>query len=321
MGSSVIARVYKAILRRVNQLHAYDYPEENSGWHKYDRNPILGDDQTGSLFDPCVRKINQQYVMCLSRRSNHSIMMFFSEDGFHWDWKNGIEILSGIEKSNWEKRVNRACFLFKDNRWHLWYTGQNEGKSQIGYAISEDGIRYIRMSSNPVLVPEYSFEGENVMNPCVAWDSDKNCFRMWYAAGDNYEPDVICYAESQDGVAWSKREQPVLCADHNKKYQKCKVGACDVIPSIRGGYIMAYIAYQNVNVARICVAYSTNGISEWQEYDNVPVIAPGNRQWDCHAVYKPTLCLDLENERTVMWYNGRKQHSERIGIALLPNVI
>lgn len=321
MAGTVIARVQKSLQRRINQLRAYDYPEESAGWHKYEHNPILGDDQTGSIFDPFVRKVDQEYVMCLSCRVNHSIMMFYSEDGFHWDWESGIEILKGVADSDWESRVNRACFLRKDNIWHLWYTGQNEGKSKIGYAVSDDGVHYVRKSFHPVLTPEYSFEGENVMNPCVLWDTDKACFRMWYAAGENYEPDVICYAESDDGIKWRKKTQPILYADKNKTYQRNKVGACDVVRSAQSGYIMAYIAYQNVNVARICLAHSDDGISGWKEYQDEPIIAPGRAKWDSHAVYKPTLCVDIENGRTFLWYNGRTEHRERIGAAILDCII
>lgn len=321
MTAKVISRVQNSLQRRINQLHAYDYPEESGGWYKYEHNPILGDDNTGSIFDPFVRKVDNKYVMCLSRRANHSIMMFFSEDGFHWNWDRGNEILSGVSDSDWEVRVNRSCFLRKDDIWHLWYTGQCEGKSKIGYAVSEDGIHFVRESSEPVLIPEYCFEGENVMNPCVLWDNDKGCFRMWYAAGENYEPDVICYAESRDGIKWVKEKTPILKADKHKEYQKKKVGACDVIRSAHGGYVMAYIAYQNVNVARICLAHSDDGISGWKEYQDAPIIAPGRARWDSHAVYKPTLCIDREKKRTLLWYNGRTEHSERIGAAVLDRMI
>lgn len=313
MNSTVIKRAQKSINRRINQLHAYDYPEENGGWHKYEQNPILGNTQTGSLFDPCVRRVNQEYVMCLSRRVDHSIMLFFSKDGFKWE--NGIEILTGIEDSNWEKRVNRACFLFKDNVWHLWYTGQNKEKSKIGYAVSEDGIHYIRVSSSPVLSPEYFFEGENVMNPCVIWDDQKSRFHMWYAAGENYEPDVICYAYSNDGIHWNKNKAPVIQSDPNRKYKQCKVGACDVMKA-DGTYYMAYIAYQNLNVARIAFAKSHNGIDDWKECYNYPILSPGKGKWDRHAVYKPTLCTDESCTKIFLWYNGRYNHKECIGMAI-----
>ena len=53
-----------------------------------------------------------------------------------------------------------------------------------------------------MLVPETDFEKESVMNPFVMVDGGR--FRMWYAAGETYEPNVIGYAESDDGVRWTK---------------------------------------------------------------------------------------------------------------------
>ncbi len=321
MQGKIINRVKTSIQRRLNQLCAYDYPGENAGWHKYENNPVLGNTTTGSLFDPCVRKIDGLYIMCLSCRRTHSIKMLSSEDGYTWNWDNAVEILVGINNSNWETRVNRACFLVKDNIWHLWYTGQNNGISKIGYAVSKDGINYIRMSSEPVLIPEYDFEGENVMNPCVLWDEEKCIYCMWYAAGEGYEPDVICYAESKDGKHWVKRTKPVKCADPEIAYEKSKVGACDVIRSSDNKYVMAYIAYQNVNVSRICLAYSDNPTDAWKKIDDVPILSPEKGKWDAHAVYKPTLCIDQDNKSTILWYNGRAEHNERIGVATLKRII
>ena len=51
---------------------------------------------------------------------------------------------------------------------------------------------------------------------------------MWYSAGDNFEPDVICYAESSDGISWLKYEKPVLAAYAPHLWEKKKVGGCCV---------------------------------------------------------------------------------------------
>lgn len=79
--------------------------------------------------------------------------------------------------------------------WHLWYTGQAGGASKIGYATSRDGVHFERVSREPVLVPERDWENCSVMNPYVRWDDARSLWRMWYAAGETYEPNVIGYAE------------------------------------------------------------------------------------------------------------------------------
>lgn len=123
--------------------------------------------------------------------------------------------------------------------------------------------KYDRYEINPVIKPELEFEKKSVMNPCVMYDEHSNMFKMWYAAGESYEPDVIAYAESTDGIHWKKNPMPVMSSNAEFLYQKAKVGACDVVRMKDGQYCMVYIAYQNINVARICLAYSNDGISNW----------------------------------------------------------
>lgn len=46
-----------------------------------------------------------------------------------------------------------------------------------------------------------------------------------------------------------------------------------------------------------------------------PVISPEKKSWDADAVYKPTVVLNKQKNKLLMWYNGRKQNCERIGLA------
>lgn len=317
MINKVYKKVINKISRCINQLHAYDFHETGDGWEKYQGNPILKSSEGECFFDPFVKKIGDKFIMCVSKRSDHSLQVYESIDGIEWD--NGRCILKGVENSKWETEVNRGCFLFHNNKWYLWYTGQHRKKSCIGLAISEDGYLYKRVQSTPVIGATTSIEGKSVMNPCVIYDNFNKVFRMWYAAGENYEPDVICYAESQDGIVWKKRNEPIIKADLRIKYMKYKVGACDVLQNAEGNFCMAFIAYQNINVARIAIAYSKNGIDNWKLNPNNPIISPGKKKWDGHATYKPALFIDKENGNAMLWYNGRLHHKEQIGLAVNRN--
>lgn len=135
---------------------------------------------------------------------------------------------------------------------------------------------------------------------------------MWYAAGENYEPDVLFYAESIDGENWTKIEQPVLSKLESHPWECAKIGGCDVKLREDGSYEMYYIGYQNVDVARICYATSTDGIA-WNRSDNNLLIAPSKGRFDSDACYKPAV---IETGGVVyMWYNGRHNYDEYIGLA------
>lgn len=100
--------------------------------------------------------------------------------------------------------MNRPVVVYKDGLYHMWYTGQNDGKSWIGYAISKDGYNFERQSKEPVLSAEQPWEKVAVMCPHVIWDKHENIFKMWYSGGEQYEPDAIGYATSKDGLHWTK---------------------------------------------------------------------------------------------------------------------
>ena len=177
MHNDLLNRIEKKIMRTINQKHAYDFDGTGIGWNKFENNPVLSDEHGGSLFDPFVRRINGKYMMGVSNRRTKSVELYESIDGILWK-KIGVAI-TGIPTSVWEKDVNRACFLHRNGRWYLWYTGQSEGKSYIGLATSIDGKKYDRYEINPVIKPELEFEKKSVMNPCVMYDERSNMFKMW----------------------------------------------------------------------------------------------------------------------------------------------
>ena len=304
---SVCKKQYSRI-RFINQLSRYDFPDENNGWTKYGE-PLYGSKETKSVFDPFVYMEDGTFIMIVSERKDNSIIRLESADGIKWT--DAQTILEPV-KGSWEHIVNRSTIVKKDSLYHLFYTGQSPDISKIGHATSTDGITFKRDTKNPVLVPTEQEKGESVMNPCVIYNEGKGCFQMWYAAGENYEPDVLFYAESKDGQSWIKRKEAVLTKFPSHEWEKAKVGGCDVKIMDDGKYVMYYIGYQNEDVARICFATSSDGIT-WERTDSNLILAPTRDGWDSDATYKPSY---LEhNGKAYLWYNGRSGRLERIGLA------
>lgn len=306
----ILLRVSREIRRIKSIHHAYDFSAENAGWHKYEV-PVLGGKKEGTYFDPCVIGQEGFFEMYVSHRDTGTIIKCTSEDGVYWT--NNVTVLAGQKNSDWEERVNRVSVLKKADICYMWYTGQSETKSMIGLATSSDGLHFEKYKGNPVICPTETYEQQSVMNPCVIWDEAENIFKMWYSAGEKYEPDVLCYATSKDGVLWKKySENPILQKGINE-YDKAKVGGCDVIKQ-GGEYVMFYIGYQNIDNARICMAESRDGINWIRNRDN-PIISPSKNKWDSHAVYKPAICYNKINDTWYLWYNGRNKNQECIGLA------
>jgi len=279
---------------------------------KAEANPVFGGAEIGTCFDVYVAPENGRYRMDFSWRPQKALAVTCSGDGINWD--KPVITLRENPSSGWEDAVNRNCVLKIGKTYKMWYTGQANGGSCIGYAESDDGLNFQRVKEEPVLVPESDFEKESVMNPCVLYD--EGIYKMWYAAGETYEPNVLAYAESRDGISWQKSVfNPVFTCNTNNYYEKDRVGGCQVLKTPDMGYLMFYIGYEDINTARICVAQSNDGISNWKRYEHNPVLSPDAGKWDADSCYKPSVLWDENRKVWLLWYNGRKGSDEYIGLA------
>ncbi len=284
--------------------------KEESGWQKYENNPVLGG-ELGTCFDVSLLKEGDTYRMWFSWRPRKSLALVRGTDGIHWS--EPVIILGPNAETGWEDDINRPSVLKRDNGYHIWYTGQARGQSWIGYATSPDGIDWTRVKSKPVLSPEADWEKVAVMCPHVIWEEEDQLYRMWYSGGEQYEPDAIGYATSPDGLNWTKFPEPVFSAEPEHAWEQHKVTACQVVQ--RGGWhYMFYIGFRDEHHAQIGIARSRDGISNWERHPNNPIISPDKNQWDHDACYKPFVIFD--DGRWLLWYNGRRGGLEQIGLAV-----
>lgn len=274
---------------------------------KNPENPLYGGPSSGSLFDVYVWKDNGKFRMDFSYRNEKSLAVAFSDDGIHWG--EPIITLRNDPSTGWQERINRHCILKIDGKYRMWYTGQARGYSFIGLAESDDGIHFARVSDDPILIPERHFEGMSVMNPCVLYENGK--YRMWYAAGETFEPNVLALAESDDGVNWVKdRINPIYVKNPSKEYERDRVGGCQVLHTDLG-YLMFYIGYRDIHTACVCAALSPDGRTNWKRCKLNPILAPDAGSWDGESCYKPSALFDGKGWH--VWYNGRTGTNEYIG--------
>jgi len=287
----------------------------NNKWIKYENNPVLGG-HYGTCFDISVLNEDGVYKMYFSWRPKKSLAVVESRDGINWS--EPVIIVSPREtEEHWEDNINRPSILKKDGVYHLWYTGQynasyTTGKSWLFYATSTDGVHFTRHSNEPVLSAEEPWEKVAVMCPHVIWDNEENIYKMWYSAGEQYEPDAIGYATSPDGINWTKYiNNPVFSADIDSTWEKVKIAGAQVFKK-DAWYYNFYIGYKTVDFAQIGIARSRDGISNWERYPNNPIIVPEEGKWDGEACYKPYVVYD--GKKWLLWYNGRNGLDEQIGL-------
>ena len=285
--------------------------ETAGGWVKHAGNPVLGGN-LGTCFDISVLREGETYRMWFSWRPKKSIALVESRDGVTWSQPEIV--LGPNDQTDWENDLNRPVVLKSGDGYKMWYTGQARGKSWLGYAISQDGKSWKRMSDKPVLSAEDPWEKVAVMCPHVIYDESAQLYRMWYSGGEQHEPNAIGYATSRDGLNWAKHQQnPIFRPDPKTDWEKERVTACQVI---RQGdwYVLFYIGFRDIDHAQIGVARSKDGITDWIRHPANPIIRPGLNKWDHDAVYKPYAIFD--GKKWLLWYNGRRGGTEQIGLAI-----
>lgn len=118
-----------------------------------------------------------------------------------------------IPRQNSDPYGMASPFVLKvGDKWRMWYAsyrkwelrdGASWPKYEIRTALSEDGINWT-LNDATCLGSESE---EAVARPWVVFDN--NLFKMWYAYRKNYETYRIGYAESKDGVTWSRLDNSV----------------------------------------------------------------------------------------------------------------
>jgi hypothetical protein len=105
-----------------------------------------------------------------------------------------------------------ACVLFDEGRWRMWYLTNTEWRIVDGapkpryhlkYAESDNGFEWDRKG---VVAIDFKSEEEfAISRPFVL--REEGLYKMWYSfRGVNYR---IGYAESKDGVVWSRKDDEV----------------------------------------------------------------------------------------------------------------
>lgn len=288
-----------------------DAPSENAGWYRPVSYPVLGG-TLGTCFDACVLRAGTGYRMWFSWRPRKSIAFAESADGIHWSTP---VIMLEPRDTGWEDEVNRPVVIQRNGQYQMWYTGQTKEHSYIGFATSPDGITWTRPSTRAVLAANQPWEGSGVCCPHVLFDDSANLYKMWYSAGEHFEPNAIGYATSSDGVNWNKYGSgPVFQHEKRGTFDQARVTACCVVQD-GDWYVMFYAGFANEADSAIGLARSHNGIDDWQHHPSNPILAPTPRwnAWDRDAIYKPTVVR--EESRWMLWYNGRRDAVEQIGLA------
>lgn len=195
-----------------------------------------------------------------------------SYDGINWERHSSNPVLSWNNDPN-EPKNFLTPFVIKDNNiYRMWYTStpNDQNNFKIGYAESNDGINWNKITSGQI-IPSADDNEFAVVSPNVLKISDTD-YRLWYVFnnGSNW---VIGYATSNDGLNWDKYENnPVIT--QTMSWEGSQTGKSSVIHK-DGMFHMWYDT--NTPNSAIAYAYSIDGIHWTKPSEYNPALLPGGQ--------------------------------------------
>ncbi len=212
----------------------YATSTDGVNWNKYVNNPVLDVSYTGgwdslgvetvSIIIDSLAPSNQRYKMWYAGQTYNSyryeIGYAYSPDGMSWT-KHANPVLQVGASNQWDNGFLEGPSVIKDGSgYKMWYCGYDvtvdgnstDGKANLGYATSNDGINWIKYAGNPVLVTGTNgWDSIYVQDPHVIKEGAE--YHMWYGGGQNGDlyDQQVGYATSLDGITWVKSPlNPVL---------------------------------------------------------------------------------------------------------------
>ena len=296
-------------------------------WVKYAGNPVLvpTEGSWDSDFVTTPRVIFQDNMYRMWYQGGHSginhIGYATSLNGFTW-LKHGIALSTGGPGVWDSSSISLGSVLWNGTAYLMWYTGTNGIRhpgGSVGFAVSTDGLNWVKYSGNPVLTP--SVLGNDQMYIAAPYVIKLELtYNMWYTGKSSASPTVnkILYATSFDGIKWSKWPSPVLTPSTDPTaWDSSGVYSPSVIWN---GQIFG-LWYSGINQTGLPprIGYSTSPDGgTWTRSANNPILLPGPPDsWDSAGVEQASVIKVGNNY--MMFYDGYSPlQGQRIGLALAP---
>jgi hypothetical protein len=179
-------------------------------------------------------------------------------------------LLAGTGTDTWDRQMReRGWVLREGDRWHLWYTGYNNDRSDgrfLGYATSTDGLSWTRWPDNPLTTTGW------VEDVCVVKQGD-----VYYMFAEG-RGDMAHLLTSTDRVHWQDRGDLDIRQVDGQPISAGPRGT----PTVRVENGTWYLFYERRDAA-VWLATSTD-LTIWTNLSDDPVIAPGPGDYDRYAV-------------------------------------
>lgn len=181
-------------------------------WNEYPGNPVLTHSSDTSKFDsdgvetPTVIKdmsapASQRYKLWYAGRkaqcqhiNDHKFGLAYSPDGINWTKYSGNPVLEPGGSSSWYNTfISSPSAILNVGIYKMWFTAPDlvfnsqptDGKGNLGYATSQDGINWtVHPSAMSVAGEQSNWDSASIAEPSVIKIGDT--FQMFYSALDQW---------------------------------------------------------------------------------------------------------------------------------------
>ena len=172
-----------------------------------------------------------------------------------------------------------------------------------------------RLSNVPIIAPRGNgWEAAGTFNPAVVQHGGK--IVMLYRAQDKHGTSRLGYAESTDGIHFSRRDEPVLSPE--TEYEKDGGVEDPRLVGFGDTYYLTYTGY-NKNDAQLCMATSKDLI----HWDRKGIILPANKgNWNVKWTKSGAIVPEKINGRYWMYFLGTSADGkDQTGVASSPDLL
>ena len=202
-----------------------------------------------------------------------SVYIFVSwgeSPGYTWtDYENN-PVFTNSGSNYGIQGVQYPRLLIENGTYKMWYKNlENSGVGSVGYAESNDGISWKKISEEPVLEPSYIEgswdEGYVSSGPVI---KENGVYKMYYSGAiEAHQQGQIGLATSTDGIHWERYPSPVISygSGWENSINSNSLVKRDSI------YYMYYHGYSISSGFREGLATSVDGI-HWNKYQGNPIL-------------------------------------------------
>ena len=290
--------------------------ETSAGWKKFAGNPVMGG-KYGTCFDISVLREGDKYRMWLSWRPKAAVALVESKDGIHWSEPPRI-VLGPRTETGWEDDINRPVVLKRGDVYHMWYTGQIKPEPRWPFV---DRLRHqsrrrrletherqagahptaVGKECRDVPVRDLGRAGQALPHVVFRRRAERaECHRL------RHQPRR---ADLDEVRATTRSSPPIRRSD----WERHKVAG---VPGVKDGdwYVMFYIGFQDEPTAKIGLARSKDGITDWQRHPGKPDHSSGQGQMGPRRLLQ-AIC-HLRRPEMAALVQRPPWHLEQIGVAL-----